>query len=71
ALSEVLEDAMQGFGSSRAPLSGVSGPTELYASLRALLGERTWRQVAPSIAGMMEMRREPVLLLSPTTIVIK
>lgn len=70
-LSEVLEDAMQGFGSSHAPFAGLGAPADVFASLRAVLGERTWKQVAPSIAGMMEMRREPVLLLATTTIVIK
>lgn len=68
-LGEVIEDAMQGFGTSRSPVAGVSA--DVFAGLRAMLGEETWRQVAPSIAGMMQLRREPVLLLSPTTVVFK
>ncbi len=71
SLTEVIEDAMQGFGQSKASLALSGVPAEIASGLRALLGESTWRQVSPSIAGLLQMRHEPVLLMSPTTIIVK
>ncbi|HYE61992.1 MAG TPA: S49 family peptidase [Phycisphaerales bacterium] len=72
SLGEVIEDAFE----------GVSAPADLKAALaarepalvtaaRELLGDTTWRQIAPSVQALMQMREQPVILMSPRVIVVK
>lgn len=47
------------------PASGIA------AAARELLGEPAWNSVRGVLAGMMELRREPVLVILPTAIVVR
>lgn len=71
ALSEVLEDAFSDLGAgigARAPK--VCEP-EFVSAAKALLGDRAWRQIAPSAEALVQMREPKVLLLSPSVIIVK
>jgi protease IV len=78
ALGEVIEDALKGFGVS-APRLGVTNPAQgegaarlqLMGAIREVVGPRVWKQMEPSIQGMLQMRDEPVLLMSPRVLIVK
>lgn len=72
SLGEVIEDAFK----------GVQTPVDLKAALvkhepalvtaaRELVGDSTWRQISPSLQALMQMRDQPVILMSPRVIVVK
>lgn len=44
---------------------------DLFASLRAVLGEQRFEAVRDSLNGMLLLRDEPVLLVSPRTVIIR
>ncbi len=73
SFAEALEEAFGGFVQApgvTAPISG-AGPGFVPALGRQVLGERAWRQIAPSWQAFMLMREEPVLLTSPTVLFVR
>jgi protease-4 len=76
-LGEVLEDALKGFGASAPRIQGASGLSEgmaraqLLGAIREVVGPKAWKQMAPSIEGFLQLRDEPVLLISPKVMVVK
>lgn len=65
SLAETLEDIAGSFGFAGASVSAL----DLGASAgRALLGDSAWERVGESMRGAMELRREPVILMSPRTL---
>lgn len=71
ALSEVLQDAMQGFGGASSPVRSSGVSQGAFEAIRALVGDDAWRQLAPSVQGLMQLRKDPVLLMSPHVVIIK
>lgn len=74
SLDEILQDFM-GFGLAAAPAAR-SGDALAQAgaqvlALRAALGEARWRQLRDALTGMLQLQREPVLLLSPRSLLLR
>jgi protease-4 len=77
SLGEVIEDALKGFGVT-SPRIGASSagaaqaaPLQLVGAIRELVGPHAWKQLEPSLEGAMQMRDEPVLLLSPRVLFVR
>ncbi len=74
SLDEILQDFMVfGSSASAAGLDGDNhglGPTLISSALREALGPRAWPQVRDALGALMQMRRQPVLLVSPRIVVI-
>jgi protease-4 len=65
---EMIEAALGGF--IEAP--GVNGAmNQAAAAMRALVGERAWPGLRDSVAAMLQMRTEPVLLISPKVLLFR
>jgi hypothetical protein len=64
-LDELIEDFLKGV---KAP-AGVSG--ELTALARTVVGERNWAQVRGAMDGLMQLRDQPVILMSPKVLMFK
>ena len=72
SLGDVLEDMFGGQAS--APLN-FTAPFTTEAQLanagRLLFGDATWQQLAQSANGLLQLRKEPVLLMHPGVLVIR
>ncbi|MBL8875169.1 MAG: S49 family peptidase [Phycisphaerae bacterium] len=66
SFSDMLDNA---FGSASAP-SGVA-ISELKRISAELLGESAWSQVSRAFDGLLQLRREPVLLMHPGVLIFK
>lgn len=75
-IGEVVKDMLGGFG-VQAPLGHASANTmsparaQLNAFASEVLGVKAWGQVAPSFNAMLQLRDEPVVLVSPTVLIQK
>jgi protease-4 len=76
SVAEVFGDMMGGMVS--APNIGASnaigeqaGAAMLRGAMKEVLGERTFKDVAAQLDALMQLRKEPVLLTSPTAIIVK
>jgi len=67
-LSEMLEDAFGSFVSAPAVGSELAAPA---AMLREIVGPEAWPSVRDNVEGLMELRKEPVLLMLPRAIVVR
>lgn len=73
SLPEMIEDLMGAFGASASGprveqpsiLAGIAG------DLRRVLGESAARSVSVSVEALLQMRREPVILMSPSVLIFK
>jgi protease IV len=71
-LEEFLEDAFKGFVRSPGVASRPTGlAAEFAALLREAVGPAAFESVRNAAAGLMLLRREPVILMSPTAIVVR
>ena len=73
-LGEMLGEMLGGMGGGGAssPLHGRSVILgEFSTAARELVGERSWGTISSQIEGLMQLRNEPVLLVSPQGIIIK
>lgn len=61
SLSDMLDNA---FGSVSAP-AGAGAIAEIRRLAGGLVGDRAWRQISQAIEGMLQLRREPVVLMHP------
>jgi ClpP class serine protease len=72
SLGEVIEDAFKG---ADAPVNLRSALTShepaLVTAARELVGDAAWRQISPSLQALMQLREQPVILMSPRVIVVK
>jgi protease-4 len=70
SLEEILQDS---FGNVSSPVGLSASPmgSEALGAARALLGEKAWGQVAPAITGLMQLRDEHVVLMSPRVLIFK
>jgi protease-4 len=70
ALGEVIEDMLGGMAAAPA-VKAPAGEAALAGVLREVVGEREWPVVAGAVRGLMELRKEPVILMMPRAIVIR
>jgi len=70
-LGEVIEDALKGFVAAPSVRAGGGSGMELVSLVREIVGQRAWKQIEPSMTGLMQMRDEPVLLISPKVLIVK
>ena len=72
SLGDVLEDMLGGQASTplnfAAPLASEA---QLASAGRMLFGDATWQQLAQSANGLLQLRKEPVLLMHPGVLVIR
>lgn len=69
-LQEMLEEAMGQFGFGAAA-PNVSGVDALAATARELFGPRAWPAVRDAIGAVMQLREEPVILVSPRVLIFR
>lgn len=72
SFEELLHDVAGRFGAS-APRVGSSGPVmpEMAAVARELIGPRAWPALRDSMAAMMQLRKEPVILALPRAVIVR
>ena len=70
-IGEVIQDAMGGFIQS--PQVGNASPVrgQFFSAIREVVGPRAWKQIGPSLEALMQLRDQPVLLLSPRVLIFK
>lgn len=72
SLGEVLEDMLG--GQATGPLNftaPIATEAQLASAGRLLFGDATWQQLAQSANGLLQLRKEPVLLMHPGVLVIR
>lgn len=72
SLGDVLEDMLGGQAS--APLNfaaPLATEAQLAAAGKMLFGDQAWQQMAQAANGLMQLRKEPVLLVHPGVLVIR
>lgn len=72
SLGDVLEDMFG--GQANAPLNfaaPLASEAQLASAGRLLFGDATWQQLAQSANGLLQLRKEPVLLMHPGVLVIR
>jgi protease-4 len=69
SLEEVLQDLLGGL--ARAPGMRSGALADLTLALREVIGPRDWPTVAASLRGILEFRRERVLLITPRALLIR
>jgi protease-4 len=68
-LGEMLEET---FGSAASPdVSGKIGVQAAEAIVREIVGERNWPQVRSAMNGLLQLRKEPVVLMNPSVLVVE
>jgi len=67
SFSDMLDNA---FGSAAAP-AGAGALAELRRISTGLVGERAWSQISRAIDGLLQLRREPVLLMHPGILIFE
>lgn len=72
-LADMLGDLLGGLGGgASAPIGGRSVIMgELSAVGRELIGDHNWSGVSSQIEGLLQLRHEPVLLISPQAIIVR
>lgn len=76
SFAEAIGDMMGGMVGApgvqvQSALGEQAGAAMLRGAMKELLGERTFRSVAAQLDAMAQLRKEPVLLTSPTAIIVK
>jgi protease-4 len=72
SLEDLLKQVMGSVPGASAP--GVSGGIlsgEIASMGRKVFGEAAWDQISTNMTGLMELRKEPVILMSPSVLVIR
>jgi protease-4 len=74
SFAEVLENAFGGFGAAGPALPNVQTTGtigEAVMVMRTLLGEQNFKTVSASLQAMLQLRKEPVILVSPSVLIFK
>jgi len=74
SLAEVLEKALGGFGVASPALPNVQTTGtigEAVMVLRTLMGEQNFRAISASLQAMLQLRKEPVILVSPSVLIFR
>ncbi|MBX3380570.1 MAG: S49 family peptidase [Phycisphaeraceae bacterium] len=67
SFADMLDNA---FGSVSAP-AGVGALAEIRRISAGLIGDRAWTQMMQALDGLLELRREPVLLMHPGILIFR
>lgn len=70
-LGEFLGELLGASAPSVNAPTGASIPAPLAQAVRELLGPAAWESVRDQYSAMMQLRREPVILVSPRAIILK
>ncbi len=70
-LPELISDAMERFGMGASAPSGQAGLDTLAAGVREVVGPRAWPGLRDAMGALMQMREEPVILVSPRVLLLK
>lgn len=72
--AEMLEGMMGGFGVNSPRISGQTrsvAASEVGTLVRSFVGEQNYRSLTGSMNAMLQMRNEPVILVSPQVLIFK
>lgn len=67
SLSDMLDNA---FGSVAAP-AGFGAMAEIRRIGSGLVGERAWQQISQAVDGLLQLQREPVVLMHPGVLIFQ
>ncbi len=71
-LGELLEEAMGRFGmGASAPASASAGASAFAAAAQEVVGPRAWPALRDAATALMQLREEPVILVSPRVLLFK
>jgi len=70
SLTDMLDNA---FGSVSAPagVGGVGAMAEIRRISSGLVGDRAWTQISQALDGLLQLRREPVVLMHPGILIFE
>ena len=74
SLGEVIGDALGGYTAAPnvgAKIAEKAGPEMLFGTAKELVGARNWPQVRDQLSAFMQLRKSPVVLTSPSAIIVK
>ncbi len=71
SLSEAIEDMMGQFGQGQGAAEPPVARAQLASMLKEIVGPQAWPSVRRGVASMMVMREHPVVLVSPSVLVVK
>jgi protease-4 len=71
SLDEVLSDMFGQFGLGASMNADVASVSPVAAAAKELLGERAWSQLRDSLGAFMQLRNEPVILVSPRVLMFR
>lgn len=70
SLQEVLQDALGGFSAKAPGVSGAAALGQVDALGQVTFGQ-SWGQVRTHLSALMQLRSEPVLLISPSVLIVR
>lgn len=68
---EVIEDALKGFAAAPSITGATPVRGQILGAIREVVGPRAWSQMEPSIVGYLQMRDQPVILMSPNVLIFR
>jgi hypothetical protein len=71
SLDEVLSDMFGQFGFGASMRADVASVSPIAAAAKELLGEQAWSQLRDSLGAFMQLRNEPVILVSPRVLMFR
>jgi protease IV len=71
SLGDVIGEALGGFAGASAPTTGRGQGSILASTMREVVGDETFAAIRDPLAAMLQMREEPVLLVSPKVLIIR
>jgi protease-4 len=71
SLTEILEEAMDGFMGASAPSMSEAANLPMVRAVRAAVGEQTWTQIVHSLNSFSLLREEPVVLTAPSVVTFR
>jgi protease-4 len=71
SLDEIIGSMLGQFGIGASASAHVGALSPLAEAARELLGERSWNQLRDSLGAFMQLRSEPVILVSPKVLLFK
>lgn len=71
SLDEVLSDMFGQFGLGASMGADLASVSPVAAAAKELLGEQAWNQLRDSLGAFMQLRNEPVILVSPRVLMFR
>ncbi len=72
-IAEIIKDAMEqfGIGASSPEVSARTAGAAVAGAVREAVGPQAWPAVRDALEGLMQVRSEPILLISPRAVVVR